>query len=239
MTWTIDQAANLVSIHANETLTVPNSHINFNNTETINVVVYPSTSNVNTANVEFSVNSATLDVIYNQSNLAYTQANTALNQANLAIGIPASSISSNGANIQYTDTYFTDPFFIPAGTLQPGSAFRISTFGGPLTLSGANLNIRMGSGGNTTDTSIYSIAPVGTGITAEFIVVVRDNTNTAPVITVPMTPIAINNNGPQFQPNSYATIDATSNNYLGMSFHNSPPSQGPNYFIMAIVEQIK
>jgi hypothetical protein len=57
-----DQAANLVSIHANETLKFANSHINFNNTATINVKMfesgYSSTANLNTVNVEFNVNTS-------------------------------------------------------------------------------------------------------------------------------------------------------------------------------------
>jgi hypothetical protein len=58
MTWTTDQAANLVSVHCNETVTVPNSHLNFNNTATINCSIAASTSNGNTVNVEFNVNTS-------------------------------------------------------------------------------------------------------------------------------------------------------------------------------------
>jgi hypothetical protein len=236
MAFTTDQAANLVSVHANETISVPNSHINFNNTETINVVIYASTSNGNTVNCEFSVNTSSglVGPVGPQGPAGNAGATGMLS------GPPVSFMNANSANIQYVDTYFTEPFFIPANSISAnGSVYRITIAGDQVSTYQSKLNVRMGPNGNTSDQSIYNANGINSILYLEFISTVRSNTNNANVMTVCMSPYTLTDAPAGLQPTQTTTIDATVNNYIGVSYNFGYPGEGPNIFQVGVIEQIR
>ncbi len=248
MAFTSDQAANLVAIYANNTLRIANANLNFNNTSTVNVSI-TANGTLKRANVEFAVNLSSIPV--GPSGPQGVQGNVGPQGPQGPIGltgpsgpsgpgIPSSAIAANTIDIQYTDTYFTQQFKIPANTLAPGSSFRITLFSDNLYTYQSNLNIRLGESGNVSDNSIYTTSLVGSNLSAIFICTVRETGNVSNVVTTQITAPQLYSGSPGIiQPVQFGSVNTYVDNYLGVSYHMGYPGVGSNIFQLAIIEQIR
>jgi hypothetical protein len=165
------------------------------------------------------------------------------NDVFIDLGISAVTMNANTANIQYTDTYFTPEFKIPANAIQEATTFKITLVGGPLYLYHDQLSIRLGNSGSTSDNVAFGVSLYDPGSLGSppfiFLVTIRSGGNSSPVVTVPISPIAIDGSGPRWLTPQHIIVDTTQDLYLGASYYFGVPGQGTNVFELATIQQIK
>jgi hypothetical protein len=158
-----------------------------------------------------------------------------------ATGLPVVVMTSDSANIQYTDTYFSPQFKISANTLEVGSTFRITLAADVMYAYQPALNLRFGTTGTASDPAIYPFMSAG-GLN-ELLVTFRSIGTNANVQIVPLTagiaPSTSNVANLKAFSSVSAQVDTTIDNYMGFTYHMGYPGVGTNIFNTCVIQQIK